>query len=279
MSILTIEPMRSHNPKESIIETALIVGAGRLAWSLIPAMQQAGVQVKGIISKTYSEAKRYSNTYSINNYIPGQKFPDADIVILTVPDSAIEEVAKELSPTLNGHQILVHTSGSISLGALGAYSGTGVFYPMQAFTKDSVVLFNHPDIPLFVEGANELVKTQLLDLARKLSGRVQLLDSEARRKLHLGAVIACNFSNLMYRLTDELTPEVDFGVFESLIRNQVELAMKLGPAAAQTGPAVRGDQQTIEAHLQMLHGKPDIQEMYIQLSRLINPAITEPQDL
>lgn len=271
--------MRSHNPSKSIIQTALIIGAGRLAWSLIPALQQAEIQVKGVANRTYSEAQRYSNTYSINSYKSWQKLPDSDIVILTVPDAAIEEVATEVSPYLRDHQILVHTSGSITLSALGGFANAGVLYPMQAFTKDSAVPFHDPDIPVFVEGRNDLVRNKLLHLAGKLSGRVQILDSEARRKLHLGAVIACNFSNLMYRLTDELTPEVDFSVFETLIRNQVELAVALGPAAAQTGPAVRGDQPTIEAHLEMLGGKPDIREMYLQLSRLINPDISDPADV
>lgn len=271
--------MKSKIVQKSDISTAVIIGAGRLAWSLIPALQDSGIRVEGIVSRSATEVERYGKAYSIDYFHAYQDLPPSDLVILAVPDAAITTTAHIIRPFLIQDQLLVHTSGSVDIDVLQTHSLTGVFYPMQAFTKESAISFNHPDIPLFVEGCDELVQRRLLDLAGRLSGKAQVLDSQARRKLHLGAVIACNFSNLMYRLTDELTPEVDFGVFESLIRNQVELAMKLGPAAAQTGPAVRGDSSTIDAHLEMLREIPEIQEMYLRLSRLINPAITEPQDL
>lgn len=270
--------MTSQNSRKYAIQTALMIGAGRLAWSLIPALQQVGINVEGIVSRTYSEAERYGDVYSINSENVLKDLPPSDLIILTVPDSAVESTAHLLRPYLSQRQVLVHTSGSISLKALGEFPDTGVLYPMQAFTKESVVPFNNPDIPLFVEGSNDRVKNGLLDLARRLSGKAQFLDSEARRKLHMGAVIACNFSNLMYRLTDELIPEVEFTVFESLIRHQVDLATKLGPAAAQTGPAIRGDQETIALHLEMLREKPELQEMYLRLSQLINPAISDPKE-
>lgn len=261
------------------IKTVLIIGAGRLAWSLIPALQNAEFKVMGIMSRSTVEAERFGRVYSIDFFHNHEELPAADLVILTVPDAAIESTAQSLLPFLNQNQLLAHTSGSVSIEALCTDSATGVLYPMQAFTKEFVVPFNSPDIPFFVEGSDGVTRNRLLDLANRLSGKVQELDSLARRKLHLGAVISCNFSNLMYRLTAELIPEVEFAVFESLIRNQVELATRLGPASAQTGPAIRGDETTIATHLELLRENPEIQEMYLFLSRLINPTISDPRAL
>lgn len=271
--------METNNVDVASIRKVLIIGAGRLAWSLIPALQQAGIQVVGIHSRTYTETAKYLNAYSINVYSDLENLPPVDAIFLTVPDSAIEPIALQLRTSMRPDQMLIHTSGSIGLNVLGSAGPAAVLYPMQAFTREATVTFRNPDLPIFVEGNTGQSQQRVFELAEKLSGRVQVLHSGSRRKLHLGAVIACNFSNLMYRLTDELTPEVDFGVFESLIRNQVELAITLGPAAAQTGPAARGDQSTIDAHLEMLREEPDLQLMYMQLSRLINPDISDPADL
>lgn len=268
--------MKSNITEESSIQTALIIGAGRVAWSLIPALQQAGVLIKGVLSRNYSESLRYLNAYSINIPEDRTNIPLVDAVFLTVADSAIESIANKFQNTLQSGQLLIHTSGSVGMDVLGNGGMTGVLYPMQAFTKEAVVPFRSPDVPVFVEGNTDQSQELILQLAQKLSGKVQVLSSEGRRRLHLGAVIASNFSNLMYKLTDELIPEVDFEVFESLIRNQVDLATKLGPAAAQTGPAIRGDEPTIAMHLELLRENPEIQEMYLSLSRLINPAISDP---
>lgn len=257
--------------------TVSILGAGGVAWSLVPALQRAGVQVEGIWSRTSIKAERYAAHYQIKAFRELSQLPSSDVMILTVSDLAIASLARQVSPYLSVNQLLLHTSGAVGLGALGEHSKIGVLYPMQAFTRERVVPFRKPSIPVFIEGNTLQSIREVQQIARILSDRVQALDSEARRKLHLGAVIACNFSNLMYRLADELTPEVEFSVFESLIRNQVDLAMKLGPAVAQTGPAMRGDQQTIEAHLDMLQYMPEIREMYLTLSRLINPDIKDPK--
>jgi len=52
------------------------------------------------------------------------------------------------------------------------------------------------------------------------------------------------------------------------------------PASVQTGPAVRNDQTTMAAHLQMLEGQPQLQEMYTLLSQGIiknNKGFTAPE--
>lgn len=264
--------------EDHLIHTALVVGAGRLAWSLIPALQDAGIRIDGIVSRSVETAIIYAEEYSLPAFSSLDNLPKTDAVFLTVPDAVISEMAAAVTPFLADSTMLIHTSGSVDMNALGESVARGVLYPMQAFTKGSVVSLREPDVPVFVEGSTPEIEDQLLALAQRLSGKAQRLTSEARRRLHLGAVIACNFSNLMYRLTDLLTPEVEISVFESLIRNQVELAMSLGPEATQTGPAVRGDQQTIDTHLAMLEDRPAVREMYLALSRMINPSIQDPMD-
>src|SRR5688572_17528562 len=58
---------------------------------------------------------------------------DADAYFICVEDKYIAEVAKKISCTMPD-SILLHTSGSIKLDALGErIHPTGVFYPVQTF--------------------------------------------------------------------------------------------------------------------------------------------------
>jgi predicted short-subunit dehydrogenase-like oxidoreductase (DUF2520 family) len=149
---------------------------------------------------------------------------------------------------------------------------------MQAFTQEEVVSFRQSPVPLFVEGSNEHISSRLLALASRLSPLFQVMESESRKKLHLGAVLVCNFTNLLFRLADEVVEEVNLSMYEPLIRHQVNQAMALGPIAAQTGPAIRGDLTTIAGHLQLLAHRPDVADIYRKLSTQINPHLAFPEE-
>ena len=241
-----------------------------MAWSLIPALQKAGGKVHQLISRNEKQAAYFSKIYGIEAYTTNLEDinPETELIILTVPDDTIQHVANILLP-INYHlsPIIAHTSGSVSIEALGSWGDrAAVFYPMQTFTTDTKRSFS--DVPLFLEG-NAEVLALLQPLADRMSQRVQVLDSASRAKLHLGAVMVSNFTNLLYTYADELIPGVDIHAYEPLIRGQLENVFSLGPRASQTGPAARGDEATIQRHMEMLGDKPEIQELYAMVSRLI----------
>jgi predicted short-subunit dehydrogenase-like oxidoreductase (DUF2520 family) len=109
-------------------------------------------------------------------------------------------------------------------------------------------------------------------LAESISSSVQVLDSSQRLKLHLGAVLVSNFPNYLYRLAAELVPEAGIAAYESLIRGHIEKVFALGPQNTQTGPAIRGDLNTLYQHLEILQDDPKRREMYWLLSELIREA-------
>src|SRR5690606_16521859 len=98
-------------------------------------------------------------------------------------------------------------------------------------------------------------------------------DSE-RRKLHLAAVIANNFSNHLYHLTEDFCRKesVDFGMLFPLISETVNGLKEQSPASLQTGPAVRNDLATIEKHLQTLGSYPGLASLYKMFSQSIRSA-------
>ena len=250
------------------------IGTGRLAWSLIPACQAAGVRVEGIYGRSASRATTYAKVYNLSRSggLPA-RIPSR-LVILCVADQAISEVAKSLA--LDEGQMICHCSGSVSLDRLGDHPLRGVLYPMQAFTDKKVVNFQTSTVPIFIEGSTQAVVGDLHQLASRLSQRVQVLPSEQRRTLHLGAVLACNFTNLLFGYAAKQVKGVGLEAYESLIRHQLDQALALGPASAQTGPAHRGDVETLRTHLKLLEDQPDLQQLYTMLSRMINPDLPDP---
>ncbi|MEZ4687232.1 MAG: NAD(P)-binding domain-containing protein, partial [Bacteroidia bacterium] len=97
-----------------------IIGAGRVAWSLVPALQHAGVAVRQLITRNLSHGKNFAEAYRIPvvSEKPSELLAGLDLVVMTLPDGVIEETVSrflEKSPQSGTLPILVHTSGSVSI--------------------------------------------------------------------------------------------------------------------------------------------------------------------
>lgn len=89
--------------------------------------------------------------------------------------------------------------------------------------------------------------------------------------MHLAAVFASNFSNLMFTEAEKIVEAagVDFDVLKPLILETADKINMLKPVNAQTGPAKRGDKTIIDEHLKLLESSPETQEIYRVLSNRI----------
>lgn len=226
-----------------------IVGTGNVATHL----------VKVLIGKTECELV---NPRSLEGWTG-----TAHVALIAVSDRAIGEVASHLAPF---EGIMAHTSGSVAINSLTQFSSrAGVLYPLQTFSKGS-----HPDyskIPIFVETARQEDLAILEHVAKMISSHVEKADSADRQRLHLASVMACNFTNHLMALADEILKESGFS-FDVLLPLLEETVRKLGempPAKAQTGPASRKDMDVVQKHCEMLSSHPDIKDLYMQLSNSI----------
>ena len=80
------------------------------------------------------------------------------------------------------------------------------------------------------------------------------IDSKQRQALHVAAVFVSNFTNHMYKLGSDVCNEnnIPFDILKPLISETADKITQLSPQKAQTGPAVRNDQKTIEKHLEFI---------------------------
>lgn len=228
---------------------AFIIGNGNLAYSLVPAIQGAGHCVSGIYSR--------SNPCAISD--------DADIYIICTADAGIADATKLLPPD----KVAIHTSGCTGIDVLsGRFERCGVIYPVQTFTKGVKVDFTK--VPLLVETLgfddnNDNNANPVVQLARSLSNDVRPLDSAQRRALHLAAVFACNFVNHSIAAARLIANEnnIDFALLRPLVDETIRKATESDPILGQSGPAVRGDQQTMRLHEELLARHTHLLSLYI----------------
>lgn len=175
---------------------------------------------------------------------------DVDVVIIGISDDALPGISDSIVLG-NADTLVVHTAGSVPMDVL-PYKHRGVIYPMQTFSLNREVDMH--DVPLFLETARAEDMAVLERLACSISDKVMSLDSEHRKVLHLAAVLCCNFTNHLFDLTAGLLERngIPFSMMLPLIDETVAKVHMMHPHDAQTGPAIRGDNKVIAAHLALI---------------------------
>ena len=233
-----------------------LIGRGRVATHLLKALQLAGHEVASINSRTLED-------------LPEK----ADLYVIAVKDSALQDVICQATKGRED-QLFVHTAGSMALDIFeGFCRHYGVLYPMQTFSKDQPVDFR--EIPLFVEASDTATLQRIRVLADSVSQHVYELSTADRRYLHLSAVFACNFVNHCYALAADVLAQkgLPFDVLLPLIDETARKVHQLHPIDAQTGPAIRDDQNVIRSQSALLQGTP--QAIYDLLSKSIHEHAIE----
>jgi predicted short-subunit dehydrogenase-like oxidoreductase (DUF2520 family) len=238
----------------------VIIGTGNTATVLGRKLKEAGhhiVQVYGRDAKAASSLAYKLGTESTTYRSVVNR--DADIYLIAVSDHAIEELITELKL---GKKTVVHTAASVSKNVLRTTADHyGVFYPLQTMKRQSVKL---PDTPIIIDASDEKTFEMLKSLAFSISDNVVEAGDEQRLKLHLAAVFCNNFSNHLYALMEDYCnkEKLDFHLLIPLIQETAARLSEMSPALAQTGPAARADEETINKHLVLLEGYPELKMLY-----------------
>ncbi|MFN4084057.1 MAG: Rossmann-like and DUF2520 domain-containing protein [Bacteroidia bacterium] len=235
------------------------IGSGNLAYALADAFSKTNISISGIYSRNIDTGSALADMVKTKFYPKIDKtIPIADVYLLAVPDNQILTAAE----ILHNEAFAVHCSGLTDIKALNRFKHFGVFWPIQSFSKN--FSYNFEKIPICIEANTDENFSILEQLADKISKNVQHIDSQKRKYIHLAAVFANNFSNHMFYLAQKISKNnnFDFNILKPLIQETVNKLNKLSPLEAQTGPALRGDTNTIIEHLTLLQNKPEIRQLY-----------------
>ncbi|MFZ4402396.1 MAG: Rossmann-like and DUF2520 domain-containing protein [Bacteroidales bacterium] len=251
------------------MKKVVIIGSGSLATHLALTLHANGVLISQIYSRTSTNAEILADkvdcsyTSNISNLFSG-----ADIYIYAINDNSLLKLLKKFELP---NAIHIHTSGSLSISIFDGFAKMyGVLYPLQTFTKKRPVDFTN--IPILIEACNTEIEKEIFDFAKLMSPKVYSITSEQRSKIHLAAVFACNFTNYMYDIAFDIVSKagIGFEILQPLILETADKIKTLTPKEAQTGPAVRYDQNIIKKHLSLLNRSNDKKEIYNLLTKSIN---------
>jgi predicted short-subunit dehydrogenase-like oxidoreductase (DUF2520 family) len=189
---------------------------------------------------------------------------DAELTLLCVPDSAIRDVARWLTPDVSW---VAHVSGATPLSALDPHPRRFSVHPLQTFTRE-----RGPEqldgAWAAVTGETDEALAHAFDLARTLGLLPFELADDARPVYHAGAAIASNYLVTLERAAARLfeaagaPPEALVPLMTRTIENGFQL----------TGPIARGDWETVAAHVRAIHDEaPELEPLYTVLAEATRP--------
>jgi predicted short-subunit dehydrogenase-like oxidoreductase (DUF2520 family) len=255
--------------------TIAIIGPGRAGSALGRALHQAGYTIAAIGGRNPDNVRALADELGAKAcQKPATTIDIADLTIVAVPDDVILPLATEMVDSLcsaAGHAA-VHLSGAQDRSALRplAEDGslrTGVFHPLQTFRRGPDAVQNVAGTYFGID-ADPPLRDQLMQVARDLQGHAFELSGVDLALYHAAAVFAANYPTTL--LAEAISLAVEAGLdretarrgMTTLLAGAVNNLRDLAPADAITGPASRGDQGTIERHLEALKRDPELQRLY-----------------
>lgn len=262
-----------------------IIGAGRLGTNLAAALKEKGLLVSGVSCQDYAEslsvAKRIGVHAFKDNYELAQS---SDVIFVTVPDTLIITVAEDIvRHGLAEGKIMLHCSGTMSGFVLPCSPNLlrGSFHPLQSFASAGV---DFAGIYIAMDGDNEAVNF-MRELCKVLDTKPLAIPPAERPLYHAAAVFASNYLVSVLSIAESLFSkwadnEADArAAFMPLVNGTIANFVNLGAPKALTGPIARGDNHTLQHHLQAL--PEDYLDIYKQLGlftlTLANKNLTDEQ--
>ena len=245
------------------------MGSGNVASVLVRNFAKRSIKVTNIIARNSRRGQLLADECgAVWSEDWNDSVPEDDIVISAVKDSA---AAGLWSKCDFGDRLVLHTAGTLDMEVLKPFARNyGVLYPLQTISASRDMDFS--GVPLLIEGSSADNLSRIRELAALVSENVREVDSGTRKKLHLAAVFANNFSNLCFRIAWEMLEQQQLEP-ELLLPLIDETCAKLhaaAPSKAQTGPAVRWDENVMKKHLEMLAEEKELSEIYQIMSREIH---------
>jgi predicted short-subunit dehydrogenase-like oxidoreductase (DUF2520 family) len=230
-----------------------VIGPGRAGTALTQALASVGWPVEPIVGRDGDVAGAAAGV---------------DVLVIATPDAVVAEVARAVQPIAS--TAVVHLAGSIGLDVLSPHERRASVHPLVALPDADVGARRLRAGTTFAVAGDDMA-TQIVDA---LGGRAIEVGDDERAAYHAAAVIASNHLVALLGQAGRVaaTAGVPLDAYLDLVRTTVENVAELGPARALTGPAARGDDETIARHLAALapDERPTYEAMVAECRRLVS---------
>ena len=210
-----------------------VIGPGRAGRSLASALGRAGWVASPSLGRRDD---------------PTRALDDVDLLVIATPDGAIAEVASLVEPSDTA--VVAHLAGSLGLDVLAPHRRVAALHPLVALPDAEIGAQRLASGAWFAVAGDPIVQRAVADLG----GRWFEVADADRASYHAAAVVASNHLVALLGQVERIAAGIDvpFDAYLELARATIDNVVALGPAAALTGPAARGDWDTIARHLAAL---------------------------
>jgi predicted short-subunit dehydrogenase-like oxidoreductase (DUF2520 family) len=253
------------------------IGAGKVGTALAVSLSRKGYPVVAIYD-VKSEAAQYfaQEIKSCKIASKLQEVADAaDLVFITTTDDLIAPVCSQLK--WRAGQLAVHCSGANTIALLesarkqGAL--VGVFHPDLSFADKKQAIDSIRGATFDIE-AREPVLSKFKELAGALDGHWIEIKAEDKPVFHVAVEFSSLFVMLLFKLAAKMEQAMDITTEQAvqvalpMIRATANIIETFGTSRPLTGPADRGDTETIKKHINGLRRLyPAVLPLYRELVR------------
>lgn len=237
--------------------TCIVIGAGRAGGAFRGALTAAGWDVTVRSGRAVAASAPATGPHDDTTSAP---VADADLVLLTVPDDSVATVARALPPTT---AVVAHVAGSLGLDVLAPHRRVASVHPLMSLPDATIGARRLRDRCTFAVAGDALV----VDLVGDLGGTAIEVPDDRRALYHGAATVAANHLTALCDQVERLAElaGVPATAYWRLMDTTLQNIGHVGARAALTGPAARGDWQTLRRHLRAL--PDDERPLYVALAR------------
>ena len=279
-----------------MLRTVSIIGAGRVGQTIAMRLRKLGWRIGAVVTRSSASARaavRIIGAGTPHSTLTRDAL-DADVILMSVPDDALANVAHQLS-RIGGarfrkksrEKIILHTSGALDsrvlapLARLGAR--TGSMHPMQTFSGRSAPRLD--GVIFSIEGA-PAARRAAQEIARSLGATPVIIKGDDKPAYHASGTVVAGHALALVESATQMLLKIGFtrrGASQALlplIRQMLDNYERLGPRAAWTGPLSRGDYATIAKHVKAMRRFPsEFRDAYAALALLSARVLADKRAL
>lgn len=254
-----------------------VIGAGRVGAVLAAALRAQGHEIVAVAAEsTLSRERAHTLLPGVPICKPTEVARRSDLLLLTVPDDMLANVATQLvgAGAIKAGARIVHTSGRHGLAVLDVVRAVGAHpmavHPAMTFSGTSVDLGRLSGC-VFGVTVDDVDRDEAADLVRAFSGTPMWVAEQNRTLYHAGMAHGANHLVTLVAQSMDLLARAGAddpaAALRPLLTAALDNALAHGDAAL-TGPIVRGDVNTVRAHVEGILGSaPDTLPSYVTLAR------------
>ncbi len=255
-----------------------VVGTGRAGSVLGAALKRAGHNIRACTAVSdVSRLRAEALLPSIPILSIEETVANRDLILLSIPDDFISQVASGLAATnaVSPGTFVMHLSGRYGIDILRPLTEQGclplAIHPVMTFTGTSIDLNRLSDCPFGVT-THDILRPVAETLVMEMGGEPVWVPEASRGLYHAALTFGANNLMTLVNQTSELLEAAGISNPEALVTPllsaSLDNALRNGDSAL-TGPISRGDAGTVREHLRVLANfDPAVTQAYRSLARL-----------